>query len=118
MPRASSVCSVPGCPTLVPASGQCPPCRTRSEQRRGSAARRGYGRTHRDRFRAAVLHRDRRCRACRTAPATVADHWPLSRRELVDRRMDPDDPAHGRGLCQGCDSAQTAQRQPGGWAAR
>jgi 5-methylcytosine-specific restriction protein A len=50
--------------------------------------------------------------------ATVADHWPLSRRELAERGMDPDDPAHGRGLCHGCHSKETAINQPGGFNAR
>ncbi|MER7155437.1 holin, partial [Streptomyces lydicus] len=44
-----------------------------------------------------------------------ADHYPLSRRELVARGDDPDDPRHGRGLCGPCHSSETAQHQPGGW---
>jgi 5-methylcytosine-specific restriction protein A len=44
-----------------------------------------------------------------------ADHWPLSRRELVEQGLDPDDPKHGRGLCTSCHSRSTAREQPGGW---
>ncbi|WP_228637251.1 hypothetical protein [Microtetraspora sp. AC03309] len=47
----------------------------------------------------------------------MADHWPLDRRELVRRSLDPDDPKHGRGLCKSCHDGSTAQRQPGGWNA-
>ena len=74
------------------------------------------------RFRTAVLERDINCVLCiaaaRWTPATVADHWPLSRRELLDRGMDPDDPEHGRGLCEPCHAKETAANQPGGWNAR
>lgn len=56
------------------------------------------------------------CVLCGKAPSVVADHWPLSRRELVARGLDPNDPRYGRGLCADCDRAQTARRQPGGWA--
>jgi 5-methylcytosine-specific restriction enzyme A len=48
------------------------------------------------------LERDPICVICGIAPATVADHYPLSRKELVARGMDPNDPAHGRGLCKPC----------------
>lgn len=89
-----------------------------SDLARGSSTRRGYGRAHRTRFRPGVLARDPVCVICNLRVSTVADHYPLSRRELVDAGMDPDDPVHGRGLCAPCDRRQTAQRQPGGWADR
>lgn len=50
-------------------------------------------------------------------PAVIADHYPLSRKELLARGLDPDDPRHGRGLCKRCHDQETADRQPGGWAA-
>lgn len=69
-----------------------------------------------------MLARDPNCVLClqadRTEPATVADHYPRSRRELVERGLDPDDPQHGRGLCSSCHGRATAQHQPGGWNAR
>jgi 5-methylcytosine-specific restriction protein A len=68
-------------------------------------------------FRAAVLDNDPICVLCRQAAATVADHYPRSRRVLVLEGLDPNDPKHGRGLCSGCHNAETARLQPGGWAA-
>jgi 5-methylcytosine-specific restriction protein A len=104
---------------VVAAGMPCPSCATRaqqaSDQARGSYRQRGYGRLHRTRFRPAVLERDPVCVLCELRLATVADHYPLSRRQLVEAGKDPDDPAHGRGLCTQCDRKQTAQRQPGGW---
>ncbi|CRK55446.1 hypothetical protein [Alloactinosynnema sp. L-07] len=58
-------------------------------------------------------HPDNPC----TDPSTVADHWPLTRRELVAQGLDPDHPARGRGLCGRCHSRVTAtdRRTRGGW---
>lgn len=114
--RALAVCSVPGCPEYTD-SGRCTEHRAEAEQRRGSARERGYGRQHEHRFRAGVLQRDPTCVLCTERPSQHADHHPLSRRELVEQRLDPDDPAHGRGLCGPCHSSETAQHQPGGWNA-
>jgi 5-methylcytosine-specific restriction protein A len=67
------------------------------------------------RFRAAVLRRDPVCVLCGLALATVADHWPLSRKQLEERGMDPNDPAHGRGVCKPDHDRETARNQPGGF---
>lgn len=126
MPRALRVCPVPGCPELT-TGGRCAAHRREVDRQRGSAAERGYtGAGHR-RFRAGVLSRDPLCvctlgghghgRPC-SRPATVADHWPRSRRDLIAAGADPDDPAAGRGLCKGCHDRWTAREQPGGWHAR
>lgn len=117
--RALSVCSRPGCPNLCRTS-RCDTCRGDAERQRGTPAGRGYGHEHRARFRPAVLARDPWCRICGSAPATVADHHPLSRRELVAAGLDPDDPQHGRGLCASCHGRETAANpdQRGGWNAR
>jgi 5-methylcytosine-specific restriction protein A len=116
--RALTTCSTPGCGQLVK-SGRCDDCATIAERQRGSSSARGYGKRHRDRFRRAVIERDICCVLCIThgqwTLATVADHWPLSRRELVERGMDADDPDHGRGLCHDCHSKETAINQPGGF---
>jgi 5-methylcytosine-specific restriction protein A len=112
--RALTVCSVPGCPTLTD-TGRCPEHRAEAERARGTARQRGYGRGHETRFRPAVLARDPVCVLCQQAPSVHADHYPLSRRELVAAGLDPDDPRHGRGLCGPCHSRHTAQEQPGGW---
>jgi 5-methylcytosine-specific restriction protein A len=118
--RALTTCSA-GCGALVE-RGRCADCSSAAEQRRGSATARGYGRRHRSGFRRGVLERDICCVLCREnglwTLATVADHHPLSRRELVERGMDPDDPEHGRGVCKPCHDKSTAVEQPGGWNAR
>jgi 5-methylcytosine-specific restriction protein A len=118
MPHARYSCTTPGCAGTGTRPGRCDTCRKLAEQRRGTAAQRGYGSAHRRRFRAAVLARDPVCTRCHRAPSTDADHWPLSRRELVLRGLDPNDPRYGRGLCHGCHSSETSQHQPGGWAGR
>jgi 5-methylcytosine-specific restriction enzyme A len=102
-------CSRPGCPHLRP----CPEHERRPDQR-PSAATRGYGREHRV-ARLIVLARDPVCVICQGRPATVADHHPKSRRDLVAADLDPDDPQHMRGLCKRCHDGFTASCTPGGW---
>ena len=58
-----------------------------------------------------MLERDPICVICHEAPATQADHYPLTLRQLVAKRMDPTDPKHGRGLCHSCHSRYTAINQ-------
>jgi 5-methylcytosine-specific restriction protein A len=114
---ALKVCSTGGCPVLVPrGTGRCPTCAGAADLARGTASERGYtGAGHR-RFRSAVLQRDPTCVLCQAAPSTVADHYPISRRDLVDSGQDPDDPDRGRGLCKPCHDSATAVNQPGGWS--
>lgn len=130
MPRASKVCSVPGCPAIVPAGvGRCDDHRRAADRARGSYARRGGGnQTAWRRARAACLLRDPMCTcgdeqhghgASCLAPATVADHYPVSKRELVARGVkDPDALHRLRGLCAPCHGKHTAATSPGGWNAR
>jgi 5-methylcytosine-specific restriction enzyme A len=119
--RLKTPCPVPGCGELT-AGGRCEEHKRAANRQRGTASQRGYGQAHRDRFRAGVLERDVNCVLCiaeeRWIQATVADHWPLGRDELVERGLDPDDPANGRGLCASCHSRVTQQnpRQAGGFA--
>jgi len=135
MPRARKPCSCTRCPAhdtygcpndVGHGTSRCPACTTQAERRRGTARQRGYDHRHETRFRPKVLEADPLCvctelghghRGVCGLPSTVADHYPLSRRELVARGMNPYDPAHGRGLCSGCHNPETAARQPGGWAA-
>ena len=106
------------CPELVPVgTSMCPECKAKSDRARGTSTQRGYGTRHRKTFREGVLARDPICVICRAQPATVADHWPLSRRELVERGLDADDPQYGRGLCKQDHDRETARNQPGGWHA-
>jgi 5-methylcytosine-specific restriction protein A len=61
------------------------------------------------------------CVLCKRAFATVADHWPTSRRELVEQGVtNPDAPSRLRGLCGPCHSRETANNpdQAGGWNRR
>ena len=106
------------CPTLVPqGTGRCPACRSAADKARNQEPR-GYTTAGHQTFRAEVLARDPICKVCVKAWATVADHYPLSRRELIDAGLDPNDPKHGRGLCKRCHDRETSQNQPGGWNAR
>ncbi len=116
---ARRVCPTPGCPELT-TGGRCTGCARAADERRPTSTQRGYGRNpgHRNRFRATVLARDPICviAGCQ-APATVADHWPTSRRDLLAQGHDPDDPTRGRGLCASCHGRETAMNpnQRGGW---
>lgn len=124
MPRAARVCSCRGCPQhtgpcpTVTRASRCVGCAREAETRRGTATARGYNsRGHRG-FRLQVLDRDPICVLCHLAASTVADHWPVSRRDLAAAGRDPDDPNAGRGLCKTCHDQETARNQPGGWANR
>ena len=108
------VCNEPGCPTLT-TKAKCANHARQRDRDRGTATQRGYGAEHRKRFREGVLAKHPLCQRCRRKPSTVADHYPLSKRELIDAGMDSNDPQHGRGLCHTCHSVETAAHQPGGW---
>lgn len=121
--RALTVCTVPRCPNLC-TSGRCAEHARAADRARGTARQRGYGGGHETRFRPGVLAKNPTCVCTEQAhghgepcgqPSVHADHHPLSRRELADRGLDPNDPRHGRGLCGPCHSAETATNQPGGW---
>jgi 5-methylcytosine-specific restriction protein A len=101
-PRPCVICRRP-----VKRGGRCAEHLRQYEnrRRRPNATERGYDQEHRTRFRTTVLERDPIC-PC-GAIATVADHYPLSRRELVAKGMDANDPIHGRGLCGPCHSTIT-----------
>lgn len=120
MARAWKPCSTPTCPELVPpGTSRCDDCKAEADKRRGTATERGYtSKAHRLGFRKGVLKQDPVCVLCKRRPSTVADHYPLSRRDLIDAGMDPDDPKHGRGLCKPCHDTETARNQPGGWHGR
>ena len=116
MPRARRVCPVTGCHQLTD-GGRCPQHQREADTTRGTATQRGYTSAGHRAFRAAVLERDPICVVCNLALATVADHWPTSRRDLEAKGENPNDPKHGRGLCHPCHSRETARNQPGGWHA-
>lgn len=107
-------CSVAGCPVLVQ-TGRCPEHRRAADRARGTSKERGYDTPGHRRFRRLVLRRDPICTVCHTALSTVADHYPVSRRDLVAHGADPNDPQAGRGVCKPCHDRETARHQPGGW---
>jgi 5-methylcytosine-specific restriction protein A len=126
MPKSQPwrICSVIDCPEYTNQGSRCTAHRRAADKARGTARQRGYGGQHQSRFRPAVLSRDPRCVCTDHAhghtvpcgqPSAHADHWPLSRRELTEQGLDPNDPQHGRGLCPPCHSSETAANQPGGW---
>lgn len=113
-----SVCSVTGCPTLTD-EGRCEVHKRAAEQQRGSAAERGYSGKAWRFARRTVLRQNPICVLCNREFATVADHWPTSRRELVAQGVtNPDAPRHLRALCASCHGSETAREQPGGWNRR
>ncbi|TWP47476.1 holin [Lentzea tibetensis] len=126
--RAERPCTTPGCPELTRRGGRCDRCRSRTDLSRGTVTERGYTGLHRSRFRAGVLAAHPVCRCALTVcphhhagpcprRSVVADHWPLTRRQLVAQGKDPDNPSHGRGLCPSCHGRNTATdpRTRGGW---
>jgi 5-methylcytosine-specific restriction protein A len=108
------VCSIAGCPNLYQgADSRCPThTKTARAKRTDNAV---YSTAAHKRFRMAVLQKDPICVLCNTAESNVADHYPQTRRELVEQELDPNDPQYGRGLCAKCHNAHTAATSPGGW---
>ena len=111
----------PTCKTLHHGIGKCDRCKAAvqkaSDQQRGSAAARGYGRNW-TKIRGHYLKRNPQCCLCQAA-AEVPDHYPVSRRDLIERGdLHPDADQHLRPLCRPCHSKQTAIHEPGGWNRR
>ena len=125
MPRAGKPCSTTGCPEIVPAgTGRCSECRRRAERVRGTATQRGYGGRAWQATRRAFLRQPQnkicaiRGPKC-TVVATVPDHWPDSRKDLIARGVpDPDAFHRLRPACVACHNAATAENQPGGFRLR
>lgn len=111
------VCSVSGCPNIFPRTqgSRCPIHKQQADLKRGSSTQRGYTSKGHQRFRTAVLTRDPICVLCNLSEATVADHFPHSRKDLTDLGLDPNSSQYGRGLCKHCHDSETAHNQPGGW---
>ena len=111
------VCSISGCPVIYNGTdSRCPTHQTQARAKR--IDNRVYSSAGHRRFRAGVLNTDPICVLCERAQSTVADHYPLSRRDLDEQGFNPNDPVHGRGLCASCHNAETARLQPGGWNVR
>jgi len=113
------------CPNLT-RGGRCPKCRAEADIDRRPNGNPYNTPGHRA-FRAQVLARDPYC-LCRGEcghhtgqcgqVATVADHDPVERRDLVAMGADPNGTEHGRGKCAACHNAKTARTSPGGWHER
>lgn len=122
------VCTVPGCPEYSAGGGKCDSHRAEAEQRRGTARQRGYGGRQWTEARTAVLRRDPFCVCTDTdhghadpcrQPATVADHYPDERRDLVAAGVaDPDALHRLRGVCAPCHGRKGAAETPYGWNQR
>jgi 5-methylcytosine-specific restriction protein A len=108
MPRKPSTpCTHPTCSELVPGGGRCPDHRQAFERNRGSAAARGYGPKWKL-IRGSYLKRHSTCVDC-GAPATEADHAPVSRRALVAAGVEhPDADEHLQARCRPCHSRRGA----------
>jgi 5-methylcytosine-specific restriction protein A len=113
------VCATHGCPNLYPTSdgSQCHAHRKTAEKRRRPKGTPYATKGHRT-FRTIVLQRDPICVLCDNALSTVADHYPLTRTELIQQGLNPNDPQHGRGLCKTDHDRHTAATSPGGWNQR
>lgn len=116
MPRKPRTpCPIPGCPELT-AGGRCATHQRQANKDRASRGGAVYT-TRWQRIRKAYLYAYPWCVLCGRA-ANVADHFPLSRRELIERgEVNPDAPKHLRPLCLECHNRETARNQPGGFAA-
>lgn len=122
-------CTTPTCRGRVDTtskSGKCDRCkaaaRRDTDRARGTATQRGYGNRWRQAARDYFASHPYCC-LCEAegvaTPATVRDHHPASRKELLAKGVpDPDQWQYLRPLCRPCHSKETARHQPGGWNAR
>lgn len=95
--------------------------RANSDAKRGTSTERGYGARHEGKFRQGVFARygtecvwafdDTDHPPLCGRHATHADHYPIDRRTLVGMGHDPDDPQHGRPLCEYHHNKHTGQTQ-------
>jgi len=111
------VCNIPGCPNVFDGTGgRCPAHQRQARRQRSQTGNSVYASVGHRSFREAVLKRDPICQIPQcNERSTVADHYPLTRRVLVARGMNPNDPNHGRGLCATHHNRHTAATSPGGW---
>ena len=112
VPTARRPCTMPGCTNLSNTDGRCGQHQAAADRLKGTAAQRGYSGQHVTRFRRQVLTASPWC-VC-GKKATVADHYPRTRKQLVKAGLDPDDPQYGRGLCAACHNRHSGLTTPGG----
>jgi len=108
-------CTTPGCPQLS-TGGRCTTCR--GQKRKLDRNRRRDVNDYGPRWpgrRLAFLLDNPTCVMCARL-ATIPDHYPRSRRQLLaDGVTDPDLPQYLRPLCKPCHDHATGLNQPGGW---
>lgn len=118
MPRqVRKPCSQAGCPNTTPRGGPCDEHRRQRERQRKADGNAVYTQSAWQRVRKRFLYHNPWCSLC-ARQATVADHWPVSRRDLVAQGVaDPDSHRNLRPLCKACHDRETARLQPGGFIA-
>lgn len=115
--RPHTPCTIPGCPARSTTAGPCPVHARQRVRRKHLQANEQYGGAWPIR-RLDYLARNPWCALC-PRPATIADHWPRTRRQLLTARVqDPDDDRYLRPICRPCHNKQTGLNVPGGWHAK
>lgn len=116
MPRKPRTpCTIPGCPELT-RGGRCVAHEREATKQRVTPGASAYGRSW-PRIRHSYLYQNPWCVLCGRS-ASVADHFPLSRKKLLSQgASNPDAFGNLRPLCTSCHNRETARKQPGGFAA-
>lgn len=127
------VCSTPGCPNLIETPARkCDACTRAQRDRARTRGHNPYSTKGHQSFRRQVLARDPYCTCPGDSgrggcgkhhglcgnPSTIADHYPYERTELIDMRLNPNDPKFGRGLCKRCHDVKTGKTRPAGFNTR
>lgn len=127
------VCSTPGCPNLIETPARkCDACARAQRDRARTRGHNPYSTKGHQSFRRQVLARDPYCTCPGDSgrggcgkhhglcgnPSTIADHYPYERTELIDMRLNPNDPKFGRGLCKQCHDVKTGKTRPAGFNTR
>jgi 5-methylcytosine-specific restriction enzyme A len=116
MPRASTPCPTPGCPTLTPSGGACEKHK-RERRRKQARQRRASGdpsmdayttHTWRTNTRPTYLHTHPTCARC-GAKATEVDHTPPRQLLVALGIHEPDHEQWLTSLCQSCHATKTAR---------
>lgn len=108
-------CPVPVCPELT-TGGRCAAHEREATAQRVTPGTSAYGRMW-PRVRRAYLYANPWCVLCGRG-ASVVDHFPLSRKQLLAQdAANPDAAKHLRPLCTSCHNRETARKQPGGFTA-
>ena len=113
-------CPTPGCPALIPTKDRA--CKECLKRIRHTTDRTPYKSISHRKARAKLLalHPYCQCEGCKahkglcTQKATIADHYPLERFELIAEGKDPNALCYMRALCKKCHDIKTASTRPAG----